>query len=123
MGCLGGDRAPGGSHLADDVDVLLTHPLHVRELIEQVLESRGAEHHGDQIRGVRLIGGDKLAGEHALGAGLERLELRQPHPGGAQLAAELGQLGTLGVEVGLDTGQPAAERRDARVELADPGRA
>ena len=119
---LGRDRPAGRAHLADDHDVLLAHALHEREAFEQVPEARGAQHDGHHVRGVGLVAGHELLGEDLLRVRLVRLELDQADVGGDQLGVQPGQLGALGVEVGLDPCEAARQRGDVRAELPEAAR-
>jgi len=118
-GGLGGHGAPGGADLADDVPILLADPLHERQLVQQVLESGGAENHADEVRPIGFVGGDELLGEHLFGVRLVRHKLGETDPRRGELAANLRELGALGDQVRLDAIEPARERGDVRVELPD----
>ena len=88
MAC-GRDSAAGGADLADDVEVLLSDPLHERQPVQQILEAGGAEHHADDVGRVGLVGGDELLREHLLGVRLKRLELAETRAGGASSTRSL----------------------------------
>ena len=119
-GGLRGDGAACGADLADDVEVLVADPLHEGQPVEQILEAGGAEHDGDDVRRGGLVAPDELLCEHLLGVRLERLEMAETGAGGAQLEAQLVELGALCVDVGLDAAKPPRQDRDAGIE---PGNA
>ena len=73
---LGGDRPARRADPVDDRDRLLANPGRERDSLKQVTEPPRLEHHADDVRPVALVVADQLAGQHRLGAGLERLEVR-----------------------------------------------